>query len=458
VIVREQDLGRAIRDEEGRIFYVVEDPDHGRYAARTRKGSAKDLERYRALQSKLGKLDDSAAVQASRSAQVYDATGTRRRNPKGILLLLIVLAAVVGGAYVYLMHPEWLGLGTKASDAPAPSDADPATSPTSMHRPQTHVVAYVAPAEPKLDAQASTQITKPPQSRVNLPALATPKHLQIKANSRYTTPPADMGQDPSPVIVPTRTWNPTPAQLAVVQEVFVSTEAPQQSSYADFRHTASGLRYKITHTSDGPPAQAGNFIHIRYTAKTLKGQPLIDDAQQSFVLMSGEAIRAFDEGLAGVREGEQLSMLVPRGHSENGHLPGLARIPDEPFLLDVQVVSVKPGVSFIVERQGKIDDDTAMPGDTVSVHYVIRVEGREQVVDSTSLRGEPMKFTLGQSQVIPGLEQGILGMRRGETRLLSVPPYLAYGDSEVAGGLIPSKAVLSFRVMLVDIDRPADGF
>ena len=33
VKVREQDLGRAIRDEQGRVFYIVEHPEHGRYAA-----------------------------------------------------------------------------------------------------------------------------------------------------------------------------------------------------------------------------------------------------------------------------------------------------------------------------------------------------------------------------------------------------------------------------------------
>ena len=49
VKVREQDLGRALRDEQGRVFYIVEDPEHGRYAARTRKGSPKDLERYREI-------------------------------------------------------------------------------------------------------------------------------------------------------------------------------------------------------------------------------------------------------------------------------------------------------------------------------------------------------------------------------------------------------------------------
>ena len=42
-------------------------------------------------------------------------------------------------------------------------------------------------------------------------------------------------------------------------------------------------------------------------------------------------------------------------------------------------------------------------------------------------------------------------MRPGESRQLTIPPYLAYGKYSVAGGLIPENAVLSFRVTLVGI-------
>lgn len=390
VKIREQDLGRALRDEQGRVFYVVEDPEHGRYAARTRKGSPKDLERYRAIEANTAQLDDEVQTTRQGLAQAHDASGAKRRNPLGLLVLVLLLAAVAALGYVYLNHPEWLGLGTP--DRETPDDADAALDVSTTHTP--HIV------------HAST----------------TPAATIAR--------PAPRAIDPQPIFVDTQ---------------------PRQTNYEDFRHTASGLRYKITHLTDGPHARAGNYITVRYTAQTLDGKPLINDASQSFILASGQAIRAFDEGLAGIREGEQLRLLVPRGHSDQGSLPGIKRIPDEPFLMDVQLVSVRPGVTHITETPGDINRQPCMPGDTIYLNYIARIEGQDEVIDATVHRGEPMRITLGNNEVIQGLELGITGMRPGEARQLSIPPYLAYGKHSVAGGLIPENAVLNFRVSLVGI-------
>lgn len=436
VKVREQDLGRAVRDEEGRVFYIVEDPEHGRYAARTRKGSDKDLQRYREMQAKAGTLDDNPAVQASRSAAVHDATGAKRRNPVGMIVLLIVLLVVAVGAYVVLFQPGLIGMDEQPTGPEAPDASQSGVLPSRSTWRTVHASFATSGRGEPLSyytlalAEVADESAEPADDALDMPADA----------------PAAITTDPRPVIVPTRTWRPKP------NEVFVKAEP--DTSYKDFRHTASGLRYKITHHTDGPTAKAGNYITVRYTAQTLEGEPLIDDARQSFVLMAGEAIRALDEGLAGLRAGEQLRMLVPRGHSTNGTLPGIEQVPDKPFLLDVQLVSIRPGVTFIVEQPGKVERDIAAPGDTVKVHYVARVEGKDGIIDATSPRGEPLAFTLGKRDVIPGLEHGLIGMRQGETRLLTIPPYLAYGDNAVAGGLIPAHAVLSFRVVLVGIERP----
>lgn len=482
VKIREQDLGRAVRDEEGRVFYVVEDPDHGRYAARTRKGSDKDLQRYRDLQAKTGKLDEAPAVQAARHANVHDATGTKRRNPAGlmVLLLLVLLAAAAG--YVYFAHPGLLGLdgGDDARDQTAP-DRDAGAASGAYHSGtgslQTVRVSFGFPEreqDPPID-MLERAIELAERSEASSAGIESVRQADVAA-------PVD---DPKPVIVPARTWraeaSPAPVETATdtatdtaVNQLASENKESEQAGNSDesktkadnpnghsdpgdlsgLRHTATGLRYKITKHTDGPAAKAGNYITVRYTARDLEGQTLIDQADQSFVLMSGQAIRAFDEGLAGIRESEHVRLFVPRGHSASGILPGIKRVPDQPFLLDVQLVSIRPGVTYIVEQPGTVERDTASPGDTVAVHYVARVEGHSDIFDATSPRGEPMRITLGSQEVIPGLELGLTGMRTGETRLLTIPPYLAYGDRPVAGGLIPADAVLSFRVMLVDIAKP----
>ena len=91
-------------------------------------------------------------------------------------------------------------------------------------------------------------------------------------------------------------------------------------------------------------------------------------------------------------------------------------------------------------------------GMRVQVHYTGKLDDGT-VFDSSVPRGEPFVFTLGQRQVIQGWEEGILGMLVGETRVLTIPPALAYGSSG-AGDIIPPNATLIFDVQLLATSWP----
>jgi len=91
----------------------------------------------------------------------------------------------------------------------------------------------------------------------------------------------------------------------------------------------------------------------------------------------------------------------------------------------------------------------ATPGKVVTVHYVgILPDGT--VFDSSRDRGEPFIFLLGAGQVIPGWEEGIVGMKVGGQRELVIPPELAYGPQGI--GIIPPHATLLFEVELLAVD------
>jgi peptidylprolyl isomerase len=97
----------------------------------------------------------------------------------------------------------------------------------------------------------------------------------------------------------------------------------------------------------------------------------------------------------------------------------------------------------------------AMPeaGQTVSVLYTGWLWNGKRVTrqfDSSMNRRNPFRFQLGEQEVIAGWDEGIATMRVGGTRLLLIPPDLAYGD-EGAGGVIPAGATLVFEVQLLAV-------
>jgi len=69
--------------------------------------------------------------------------------------------------------------------------------------------------------------------------------------------------------------------------------------------------------------------------------------------------------------------------------------------------------------------EKAKRGDTVKVHYTGRLQDRR--VFDTSAEGEPLRFTIGGRNVIPGFEQAVVGMTAGEAKTVQIPPEEAYG-------------------------------
>ena len=98
------------------------------------------------------------------------------------------------------------------------------------------------------------------------------------------------------------------------------------------------------------------------------------------------------------------------------------------------------------------DGATAESGNTITVHYVGTLDTGGQF-DSSRDRGEPFPFLLGAGDVIPGWDEGLVGMQVGGVRRLTIPPDLAYGETGFPPD-IPPNATLVFEIELLEVTEP----
>lgn len=132
-------------------------------------------------------------------------------------------------------------------------------------------------------------------------------------------------------------------------------------------------------------------------------------------------------------------------------------IPDNPADIDIggiDSIEIVPGLSKRTLLQG--EGEVAEVGHNVFVHYtgwLYDPQGenfRGTKFDSSVDRGAHFNFTLGEGRVIQGWDVGVVGMRVGEVRELTIAPEMGYG-ARGAGALIPPGATLVFVVELADL-------
>jgi len=112
----------------------------------------------------------------------------------------------------------------------------------------------------------------------------------------------------------------------------------------------------------------------------------------------------------------------------------------------VLVVAIAVVMYFAVRSEGP---KVAEAGDVLSVYYTLWLEDGTQV--ESNVGGNPFKFTLGAGDVIKGWDQGLVGMKVGETRTLTIPPDLAYVEAG-SPPKIPPNATLTFEVELLAVE------
>jgi peptidyl-prolyl cis-trans isomerase A (cyclophilin A) len=195
-------------------------------------------------------------------------------------------------------------------------------------------------------------------------------------------------------------------------------------SMANTTKDTNGSQFFITHKAtpwlDGKHSVFG---------KVKSGQDVVDAVEQDNVLKSVEIVRiGLDAKLFSATQADFEQRQIEHRH------------PNVQFL--------ESGLGYIVRKVG--DGVEVNTGSEVTVHYAGTLFKGKREFDSSRKRQRPYTFTVGKGHVIAGWDEGVLGMRRGETRTLIVPPELGYG-SDGLPPKIPKNARLVFEIELIDV-------
>lgn len=205
-----------------------------------------------------------------------------------------------------------------------------------------------------------------------------------------------------------------------------------------------------------------DFVRYRFNGTLLDGTPFDSSYARKqthdSLVGAGWQVKGMDEGLLGMCVGEIRHIVIPpfKAYGEKGS--GTEIPPHATLVFDVLLVDVhNPKDNITIENLVVPESCTrrTVTGDYIRYHYNgTFLNG--VTFDTSYRRNSTYNTYLGMGYVIPGVDEGLLGVCSGERRRVIIPPRLAYGERG-AGDVIPPSAVLVFDILVVDFHNPSDS-
>ena len=225
-------------------------------------------------------------------------------------------------------------------------------------------------------------------------------------------------------------------------------------------------------TGTGRKAASGDSVWVDYVGViTLTGElfdtSLARGQALNFTVGAGQVIQGWDDGLLGATPGTKRRLDIPADLAYGDNPPGdpikagdaLTFIVDvravvpptraEDAPLDIDTAPSDGALELSIEDLVEGDGHTAVTGDTVLAHLLLARGDNRVTLFNTWDRGEPLEILLEDGYTLPGLQQGITGMSVGGTRILKMPPDLAFGPDGEPGLGLPAGRDLIAIVELV---------
>lgn len=221
-----------------------------------------------------------------------------------------------------------------------------------------------------------------------------------------------------------------------------------------FLQTPGKLEIKDVVEGKGPAVQIGDILTVDYTGKLVDGKVFDSsvgkDKKFQFIVGAGQVIKGWDQGLLGMKAGGKRELTIPSSLAYGDNGAGETIPPKATLKFDVELIKIDRIAAKII-TPGK-GDKVAKAGDSCELHYRLTDTSGKQI-DSSYDRKQTFQIILGQTRLITGFTAGVLGMKQGEKRQITVPGEFGYG----ANGrppIIQPNATLIFEVELVKLATP----
>jgi peptidylprolyl isomerase len=224
----------------------------------------------------------------------------------------------------------------------------------------------------------------------------------------------------------------------------------------NMQKTTSGLKYADIVVGTGATPASDDWVTCQFTATledgTLIGASSMSGGPASIPLSDlAKEVPGWAEGMSTMKVGGIRELVIPPNLAYGDQGAGNVIPPNATLIFVVEMIDAKPAPQVEIEDNVVGTGDEAKSGMMLKVNYTGTLTNGTMFDSSTGR--VPFEFELGAGQVIPGWDQGLLGMKVGGKRTLTIPPELAYGSRD--SGPIPPNSTLIFEIELLDVQPPA---